>query len=530
MSTTKAAPNLNIISRLLSDQSLTKKAYLNALASGLDYTARLLVGFILTPWLVAGLGAYSYGLWQILNRVVGYITPASGRPAFALKWTLANQQVSTDYEQKRRYVGSTLLVWAIFLPLVAAIGGALAWFMPYWIKNVPAEYVWQVRIVSGLLVAHVITESLATVPLSVLQGENLGYKRMGTSAILVLLGGGLTWLALDLGTGIIGVASAVLATSLITGVFFLFVVRTYAPWFGVARPSVEITRRFLGLSGWFMGWNLVMSLMMASDVVLLGMLDSVESVTTYTLTKYVPETLISLVAIMVFGVAPGLGGIIGSGMLEKAAKIRSEIMALTWLVGTVLGTTILLWNRAFLTLWVGEEYSAGPMATLLIVVVVMQLVLIRNDANIIDLTLDLRRKVIVGALSVVFVIVFAGVLVGYFKYGIEGLCLGILAGRSILSLGYPVLVGRLLKVPLSSQLKSVVRPSLVTILIFLLANGLGSRTVAMVGSGLPGWIGLVLSFGLTSIAAIFAAFYAGLSGDQRRGILRRIRIVTNLPS
>ena len=95
---------------------------------------------------------------------------------------------------------------------------------------------------------------------------------------------------------------------------------------------------------------------MASDVVVLGMLNSVELVTTYSLTKYTPETLTSFVAIVVFGITPGLGGIVGAGNLQKAARVRSEIMLLTWLVVTVVGVVILLWNRTFIRLWVGAEY------------------------------------------------------------------------------------------------------------------------------------------------------------------------------
>src|SRR5690349_3044601 len=102
---------LAFISAVFSDKTLTQKAYLNALASMLEYATSLLVGFFLTPFMVTGLGDYSFGLWQILNRLVGYLTPASGRPTYALKWTLANQQASEDYEAKRRYVGSTLIIW-----------------------------------------------------------------------------------------------------------------------------------------------------------------------------------------------------------------------------------------------------------------------------------------------------------------------------------------------------------------------------------------------------------------------------------
>lgn len=400
----------------------------------------------------------------------------------------------------------------------------MAWFVPYWLK-MPVEFFWHVRLAAGLLVANLAMTSLVMMPRSVLEGENLGYKRMGLSAILVFLGGGLTWLALYLGTGIVGVAVAALTTTLLTGAVFLLIVRIYAPWFGVARPSFEAARQFLGLSWWFLGWNLVMSLMMASDVVVLGMLASVESVTAYSLTKYAPETLISLVAIMAFGIAPGLGGIIGSGDLEKAASVRGEIMALTWLVVTALGSTILLWNRAFMRLWVGAGHYVGSIPALLIVLVVMQFVLIRNDGNIIDLTLRLRGKVLMGALSVTLSIVAASILVGYFKLGIVGLCLGIMAGRSILNVGYPVLVGRLLGVSLSLQLKSALRPALITILLFSLAFGLDSLAPASIWVGARVWTGFIFSAGATSCVALLLAFYAGLSDGQRKKILQRIRTV-----
>src|SRR6266487_3559318 len=57
----KAAHTSKILSKWLSDESLTKKAYLNALAAILDYGARLVVAFMINPVLVAGLGDYFYG-------------------------------------------------------------------------------------------------------------------------------------------------------------------------------------------------------------------------------------------------------------------------------------------------------------------------------------------------------------------------------------------------------------------------------------------------------------------------------------
>src|SRR5687768_11564437 len=85
-----------IRTRLLADTSLTKKASLNAAAAILDYGAQALMGFILQPLLVAGLGDYMYGIWQIFIRQNGYLQAASGRSTQTLKWTLAKLQSSTD--------------------------------------------------------------------------------------------------------------------------------------------------------------------------------------------------------------------------------------------------------------------------------------------------------------------------------------------------------------------------------------------------------------------------------------------------
>ena len=268
--------------------------------------------------------------------------------------------------------------------------------------------------------------------------------------------------------------------------------------------------------------------MTASDVVILGVLLSVETVTDYSLSKYTPETLISIIAIVVFGIAPGLGGIIGSGQLSKAARVRGEIMALTWLIVTVLGTIVLLWNRSFISLWVGPEHFVGSFPELMIVLVVTQFILIRNDGNVIDLSLRLRQKVIMGAISVGISLSIAVILINKFNLGIIGLCIGLIIGRSILSLGYPILVGRLLNVSFSSQIKSILRPAFVTFLFFTLATCFDSYILATNFVHVSGWFNLGLYISITFIVALALAFYVGLNSRQRVTIIQRVRIVLTI--
>lgn len=515
---------LKRIRSFFSDNSLTKKASLNALAAGLEYAARIIVGFVITPILVAGLGDYYYGTYQVLIRLLGYLSPASGRPTQALKMKLANQQMVALDEEKRRFVGSTLVILLIFMPLIIVGGSVITWYAPIWLKATAESYT-IIRIASAIMVLEMILFSFSGIPRSALEGENLGYKRMGLSTLLVFIGGGLTWLAIHLHTGLTGVAVAALVTSIVTGVFYLLVVRNYARWFGVKKPSWDENKEFLGLSIWFMLWNLVNKLMMASDVVVLGLLNSVQSVTNYTLTKYAPETTINVIAIAVFSILPGLGGIIGSGDLAKAAKVRSEIMSFTWWTLTVFGATILLWNQSFLALWVGGEHYPGGYTNLLVILMVSQFVIFRNDANVIDLTLKLKQKVILGLVSVTLSIGLAILFTSIFKLGIAGVIYGIMTGRIVLSIAYPWMVGKLINLSWQRQLKSILRPLVVTGLLFVSFVFVGEEISQWNSMLSKSWIGLIFSVGLTFVVLLVFTYFTGFSREQQAIIRRRIALI-----
>src|SRR4051794_32000298 len=69
--------------------ALTRRASLNAVQSLLDYVAKLLVGFLLTPVLVSGLGRSLFGVWQMVSSLIGYMSATDGRPTEALRLVIA---------------------------------------------------------------------------------------------------------------------------------------------------------------------------------------------------------------------------------------------------------------------------------------------------------------------------------------------------------------------------------------------------------------------------------------------------------
>src|SRR2546422_3702024 len=170
--------------------TLTQRASLNVVASLLDYGAKVAVGLVVVPILVGGLGRSLYGVWEMLGRLVGYMTAGDGRPTQALRPVISNLQASDDDAAKRRYVGGAFFVWLLFLPVVVAAGAGLVWFAPT-ITAVAPALVPVVRLTCALLTGSLLFGNLASLPESVLRGMNLGYKRMGLQAGLEGGGGGL---------------------------------------------------------------------------------------------------------------------------------------------------------------------------------------------------------------------------------------------------------------------------------------------------------------------------------------------------
>src|SRR2546422_10071650 len=86
--------------------TLTRRASLNALQSLLDYGARLGVGLVVTPIVVEGLGRSLFGVWEMIGRLIGYMSAADGRPTEALRLLIATKQGADDsMRSEERRVG-----------------------------------------------------------------------------------------------------------------------------------------------------------------------------------------------------------------------------------------------------------------------------------------------------------------------------------------------------------------------------------------------------------------------------------------
>jgi O-antigen/teichoic acid export membrane protein len=449
----------------------------------------------------------------MLARLMGYMESTDGRPTQALRLVISHQQSQSEAGAKRRWVGSALVVWLCFLPLWIVTGAVLIWLAPT-ITKVPPALESTVRVTCALAMAGVLVAALASLPESVLRGMNLGYKRMGLQAGLSVVGGSLLVGAVYAGLGLIGVAGAGVLLAALTGLCFLTVVRRQVPWFGIERPSRTEVGTLLRMSLWIAGGDVVTKLLLASDVLVLGTIMSASTVTIYVLTGYAGLLAVNLYALAADAVMPGLAGIIGEKHYDRAALLRRELMAVTALFVTAVGSAILLWNRSFVHLWVGGENYAGPWANLLLVVIAVQTAFIRCDAYIIDAALQPGRRVRVSAVAAAIALTLSVILTWY--AGVIGLCLGVLAGRATQTIWYPLVVRDCLGRESQLSPNWLARALAVMGVLFAGAAYLGEHIL------LQHWSAWALAVLLTAGLAFVISLEWGLPSDLRSEVRTRL--------
>ena len=493
--------------------NLTQKSFLNASTAILDYSAQIGVRLILTPILVTGLGPTIYGIWEILRRTIGFLTFADGRPSQSLKWLVANRQHQIDSDVKRREVGSALIIWFLFLPVLIICGVIFIWLSPKF-TGASQNHILHVRLTAAILTFMLIISGVTGLSEAVLRGSNLGYKRIGIVFLLYIFEAIGMAVCVYIGFGLIGLATAKLLTTMLGGVLFWVITKKTVSWFGLSKPFKKEIRRFFGFNFNYLLWTFISSAMGSLDVLILGIILTPNLVTDYSLSAYATQFVSGLTLILIGAIMPSLGGIVGDGKNEEILKVRSEMITYIWLMITTFGSLIIIFNQSFIRLWVGSQHFVGVLENLLIVLIMIQWVFIINDARIIDLNLKLRKKVLYGFLSLIISITLALILTS--RFGLLGLCLGILIGRIPLSIAYPSIIDSMFGGILNIRNIARIRKVLITFSILFISVILGEII------NISNWILFLICLFFSFMGLFVLLFFVGFTPNQRKDLFKRL--------
>ncbi len=494
--------------------NLTVRASLNASIIMLTVFANIGVGLVVNPALVGALGSADFGIWKICQRLLSFVSAAESQSTQGLKWTIAGKQADPDVGAKRRDVGSALIVWIILLPVIAMMGGLVAWFSPSFVNDIEPSQFHAVRVACVILAIGLVLMPLQAVPTAVMTGMNREYQIAWLRPLVLILAGAGMVAAAMAGKGITGVALASIAAPFLVTVVSVVIAKRALPWLGADRPSGKEVKGFFGFSFWILGWAIAARFLFMSDVIVLGLVTSATTVSYFVLSYY-PIQMAEIIAFNIITASmPSLGHLISAGDNERAGKVAGEITRMTWLITVIPGVLVLLYCNSFVSLWVGPEKYIGHFELLLMVILCIQAVLIRNSANILNLTLDVKIKFYFGLAGGLFSFGLGYWLGGPMQGGVAGVLIGLITGRLILAVAFPIILRRVFNNP--PNIKGPLRMFATSA---LMLGGAGQLAPMI---QIDSWLVLVLAVGVTSLPVIPTVFLLGLSRRERAEIQGRL--------
>lgn len=483
-----------------------QRAYLNSITSILDYAGNQITGFIVSPFIVNGLGNSMYGIYQMLNQMTGYANLADTRASQVLKWTVSQKRDTASKEELRSELTTALVVTSITLPIVLLFGAILTWYAPI-ITQTERQYFDIVRIACSLMIFSLVIYQVFSMFESLLRGMNIGFKGMGIRTVIIAVGGLLKVLAITQGFGLIGLGVVQVIIAFITAAAFYIIIKKNVDWFGFGKTDKKKILSYTKVSGWFMGLSFSNMALMHSDKLLLGYLIGPEFVTVFVLTLFTIKAMEGIINAVVSGIIPGIGKFFGKGEYEKVKEARAILTSITWILVAATGVAILMYNESFLSLWVGDGKYAGDVENMLLLIIGVQFIFFYMDGNFINVTLDMATKVTLTAASSLLTILLAFILVE--RYLILGMCLSILIGRLVLSIGYPVILKKKLDEKVSFFNVENIRPILTSLVFFVAASAVRKWI------DIDNWFSLIGMGLITILGCMILFYYVGLPSKSR---------------
>lgn len=496
---------------------LTHRALLNGLSGIVDQGTRILVGFFLTPILVSYLGPSVFGVWQVIQKVSIQLTALDGRSSEVLKWAIANLQSKDDDTAKKQALAAALICALIFFPLLSLAYVIWVLYLPDYLnfKHIDA---FEIQVAAIMLFVNMMFMTIAAIIEAVVRGMNMAYKLVGVLALVLVSSAVLTAYLVSSGYGLIYVAASQISIGFLSLILYVYVAFGNINWLGVRMPEKPMLYKALNRSAWFSSWGFINTWMLAGDVIVLGALVGADVVSKYVLTLYAAQMISVVILTAISAALPGLGGLVGNHEFERADKLRRESILYSWCLGLAICTTVIVINPSFVSLWVGEEHFSGYEVNFFMAICVFQLLFIRHDAFMLNLALDIKQKVLLGAVSAIVTLMLMLLLVP--EYHLLGMCISLLLGRSILTVMYPRIISKFFRSKELSVMKF--RHHLFAIALFIVAFELSQMV------SIQSWILLVIYSISIMMSILLIIYFIVITNEQKNIVSNRFKIALRI--
>lgn len=430
----------------------------NVLANWTVLVAEVLVAFFLTPFIVKALGLPTYGLWSLLNSLIGYM----GLIDLGIRGSVGrflNVYLAREEPDRVREVISTSLAFLTGGALVAlVVAVVVAHQFGALFPRTPPEMLGDVREALPLLTIGLLLAFWGAVYRSLL----LAFDRFDLANAVGLVGlalrVGFTVLVLEMGGRLVGLVWVMVGTLLVVNALNVALATRCFPGSGFARRSIS-RERFGEM--WKFGTvaftSRTASTMAAQSGPVIAMaFIGPAAVGIYSIALQlvqICQRILEQLGVVIYPSVMKLGGVEDKEGLKRVFLWYSRLV---FLVGALLYFGVIAFGPGFIRLWVGPEFDAAGSVTRILAV--GELLMLAGSTGTFTLfslgrlKINLQVSVAEAIAMVLLAVLFAGPL----GMGLPGLALGTiipmivargiaypLAAARTMGLSYPTYVSKL---------------------------------------------------------------------------------------
>lgn len=345
---------------------LFRRVFWNTISNYVGKLITLAVGFVLTPLLLRGLGATTYGLWALVGSVVAYGALLEFDIAAALTKYIAEYRAKGQTRDAQALVATALSLYLVLGSVVVLLGALLAVIFPY-IFNVPPEQhmqaMWLVFL-SGIGVGLAIP---CATPTAILRGLHRFEIINLLNVLGTLLSFGAIAAILFFGGSVIAIVIANILLTLLMQIPALWLIRRIAPELQIHRLGIrrELMRRVASFSSSLFVLNVAGQLQAKTDEIVIGVFLPVVQVTPYAICHRLSDVARMLTDQFLKVLMPLASELHAENDRERLRALYIVSTRVTIASFMPFGCVLAILAAPLLSLWVREMYA--PYAPLVVI-------------------------------------------------------------------------------------------------------------------------------------------------------------------
>ncbi len=427
-----------------------KKAYIKGLTSTtLQKIMTKVIGLAVTPIVLSYLGKDEYGIWIVIGSLVGYMGLMDLGITGSVTQLIAKSDCVENADKINSIVNNSFFLQVIIGSMIIVLGVILSSFFPEWFEIHPdsKEMAWMAFLLAAIGYG-------ISLPPRTLQGLIIGKQQIALSVwlefFMFILTTALNLGMLHLGFGLISLPIGTIIVRLLSyAVYFKMAKRTFPQLhLSISYFKWQEAKSILSVSLiWFIG-GMSAAIIYSSDTIIIGSVIGTGIVTVYALTYRLSEVFRHFIYTISGTAMPGMGQLSGQGEIEKIRNIFFIMFPFIMNVTFSAVLFIILFNEAFIGLWVGEELYGGNDLNIVFALTLLTTVVFHSFSVILSSGLNLKAIAISRSLEAILNIVLSLWLVQ--DFGIVGVALGTVIASVMTSFWVvPYFASRYLSISLS---------------------------------------------------------------------------------